>query len=95
MSSTATIFAELQNFTVTPTCTNVWTERYACPLCAGEAIPLCAEICDDVLIGCMSSLQQVIVQLNALLEFANGMKVLAFVCAYVWTTCCKNGSACA
>ena len=72
MSSTAAILTELQNFTVTPTCTNVWTEQYACPLCAGQTIPLCAEICDDVLIGCTSSLQQVIVQLNVLLEFAKG-----------------------
>ena len=73
MSSAERIFTELQNFNITPTCTDVWTEQYACPLCAGQAIPLCQGRCNEVLIGCMSSRQQVIVQLNVLLDFARGM----------------------
>ena len=55
------IYGELNGFQATYTCTNVWTEQYACPLCAGQTTPLCAGRCNEVLIGCMSSLQQVIV----------------------------------
>ena len=65
----------LSNFDVTPTCTNVWTEQYACPLCVGQATPLCEERCNEVLIGCLSSLQQVIVQLNIQIDFVRGMYV--------------------
>ena len=67
------ILEELQNFDVTSTCTNVWTQQYACPLCAGQDTPLCEGRCNEVMIGCTSSLQQVIVQLNVLLDFTRGM----------------------
>jgi len=67
------VVTALNGFTASYTCTNVWTLQYACPRCAGQAAPLCQGRCDEVLIGCMSSLQQVIVQLNLLLEFARGM----------------------
>ena len=73
MSSTERILTELQNFDVALTCVNVWTEQYACPLCAGQTTPLCQGRCNEVLIGCISSLQQAIVQLNVLLDFARGM----------------------
>ena len=72
MSSIERIRTELQNFTGTSTCTNAWTQQYACPLCAGHTTPLCEGRCNEVLIGCTSSLQQVIVQLNVLLDFAQG-----------------------
>ena len=73
MSSTERILTELQNFNFSSTCTNVWTQQYACPLCAGQTTPLCKGRCNEILIGCLSSLQQVIVQLNVLLDFARGM----------------------
>ena len=66
---------EINSFEPTPTCTNVWTEQYACPLCAGQDISLCLGRCNEVAIGCTSSLQQVIVQLNVLLDFVRGMKI--------------------
>ena len=75
MSSIATILTKLQNFAVTPTCTDIWTKQYACPLCVGRATPLCVGRCNEVLIGCMSSLRQVIVQLNVLLDFLRGMYI--------------------
>ena len=70
-----TIAREVNGFVGTPTCDNVWTEQYACPLCAGQTTPLCLGRCDEVMIGCTSSLQQVIVQLNVLLDFIRGMYV--------------------
>jgi len=68
----------------------VWTLQYACPRCAGQAAPLCLGRCDEVLIGCMSSLQQVIVQLNVLLEFARGkfyVRLFIMVSMIFYTKC--------
>ena len=73
ITSIETILTTLENFDFSSTCTNIWTQLYACPLCAGQATPLCEGRCDEVLIGCMSSLQQVIVQLNMLVDFVRGM----------------------
>ena len=67
MSLTERVLTELQNFEVALTCINVWTEQYACPLCAGQTTPLCVGRCNEVLIGYMSSLQQVIVGMTDLL----------------------------
>ena len=78
----------LRNFNPTYTCTNVWTQQYACPLCAGQVTPLCVGRCNEVLIGCMSSLQQVIVQLNVLLDFARGKKLYCYIhYVYMYVVC--------
>ena len=66
------MLTSLENFNPSYTCTNVWTQQYACPRCAGQTAPLCQGRCNEVLIGCMSSLQQMIVQLNVLLDFTRG-----------------------
>ena len=68
------VLTALENFNASYTCTNVWTQQYACPRCAGQTAPLCQARCNEVLIGCMSPLQQTIVQLNILLDFARGNK---------------------
>ena len=69
-----TVLTALENFNASYTCTNVWTQQYGCPRCAGQTPLLCQGRCNEVLIGCMSSLQQMIAQLNVLLDFARGKK---------------------
>ena len=63
----------VENFTLSQTCTDIWTSQYACPLCAGNSTPLCLGTCNEVLIGCLSPLNQAIVQLNIFRELVIGM----------------------
>ncbi|XP_065902972.1 uncharacterized protein [Dysidea avara] len=66
----STVQTALESFTLSQTCTNIWTEQYACPLCHGDATPLCLGTCNEVLIGCLSPLNQAITQLNIFKDFA-------------------------
>ena len=68
----STVQTALESFTLSQTCTNIWTEQYACPLCRGDATPLCLGTCNEVLIGCLSPLNQAITQLNIFKDFAVG-----------------------
>jgi len=62
----------VESFNLSQTCVYIWTKQYACPLCVGDDTPLCLGTCNEVLIGCLSPLNQAIVQLNVFRDLVEG-----------------------
>ena len=67
-----TVEDAVKTFNLSQTCNYIWTSQYACPLCAGNNTRLCLGTCNEVLIGCLSPLNQAIVQLNVFRDLVVG-----------------------
>ena len=67
-----TVQEAVETFSLSETCNYIWTKQYACPLCAGNSTPLCLGTCNEILIGCLSPLNQAIVQLNVFRDLVAG-----------------------
>ena len=61
------LLATLSKFQFSDTCLDVFLTNYLCPLCRNQPL-MCPGRCAEVVAGCVSPLNQAIVQLDASLK---------------------------
>ena len=73
------LLTTLSKFQFSNTCLDVFSTNYLCPLCRNQPL-MCPGRCAEVVAGCVSPLNQAVVQLDASLKMILCKKFIVSLC---------------
>jgi len=78
------LLVNVKQFKLSRTCVDVLTSNFLCPMCANQP-PMCPGRCNEIVIGCLSPLNQAVEQLDASLRLIS-CKAIIVIHTYI----CSN-----
>ena len=71
----------VKTFQLSETCLDVFLTNYLCPLCHNQPL-MCPERCNETVIGCVSPLNQAIIQLEVSLKLSLCKSIIVIYSVY-------------